>query len=438
MVTRYLIADDMTGALEAGAAYLKAGRSVCVPSSLRIADTVPCPWSAEVIVLSTETRNCDPEVAAQRLRQALAIITRGGGTLAYKKIDSTLRGPLSAELGAVLAARPDLRLLVTPANPAAGRTVVDGELLVKGWPVTETPFAREMLAPVTDSRVMAVAAVGHEVVSGYLSLTIVRAGPRECAKQMRAAFDRGKRLLFADAETEADLLCLVEATQAMRGVLLVGSGGLAQALAQSTRKTAVGLPEVQTPGGPCLFLCGSVHPANLVQAEMLRDEAGFELVEVDAEAALRDRDAGDSYRAEIVRRALAALRGPGIALVQLRLRRGASLLPGEDQSDAARQLLDFLGDTFATLDRDCPVSRLFVTGGETAREVCSRLSGQWLRLCRELEPGVVGAELSTPTGTRLLAAKPGGFGHAGTMLQAYQWLSDPQSFDQPQNRGTLL
>ena len=119
----YFLADDLSGALDAAAAFHHAGRRVRIMLS---ADH----WSADeglVIGVTTETRNATPQWAAAVVERAIARGQEQGARLVYKKIDSTLRGPVAAEIGALGRRMPGTRILFTPANPGVGRTVRDGE-----------------------------------------------------------------------------------------------------------------------------------------------------------------------------------------------------------------------------------------------------------------------------------------------------------------------
>ncbi|MBI4621774.1 MAG: four-carbon acid sugar kinase family protein, partial [Verrucomicrobia bacterium] len=100
----YFLADDLSGALDAAAAFHHAGRRVRVVLSV-------AEWTAadenEVVGVTTETRNAPPAVAAAAVERVLARGRAQGARLVYKKIDSTLRGPVAAELAALAAALPE-------------------------------------------------------------------------------------------------------------------------------------------------------------------------------------------------------------------------------------------------------------------------------------------------------------------------------------------
>ena len=135
-----IIADDLTGAGDAGVQFAAAGlrtrtlRDDWTPESLA---------GAEVVVVDTASRGLAAEQAYRRVAAAAARLQAAATQVVYKKIDSTLRGPLGAEIDAVLDACGLNLALVCPAYPANGRTLQDGVLLVGGIPVAETPAAAD-------------------------------------------------------------------------------------------------------------------------------------------------------------------------------------------------------------------------------------------------------------------------------------------------------
>ena len=141
------LADDLTGALEIGAKFAAAGIGVLVT-------TVPAVEPlAEVLVVDTETRHREPAEAAAVVRALVLAGRRSGASLVYKKTDSTLRGNIGAELGALMEAWPGAPLLYAAAYPRLGRTVRGGVLRVDGVPVAETAFARDPLNPIHESNI---------------------------------------------------------------------------------------------------------------------------------------------------------------------------------------------------------------------------------------------------------------------------------------------
>ena len=92
-MTITLIADDLTGACDAGAHFSGRGRVGVFVDATRVDVT------RAVAVVDTESRGLSPSEAGARVRAVardLRVRIRAG--FVFKKIDSTLRGPVTAEL----------------------------------------------------------------------------------------------------------------------------------------------------------------------------------------------------------------------------------------------------------------------------------------------------------------------------------------------------
>ncbi|MCC7494677.1 MAG: hypothetical protein IT204_20125 [Fimbriimonadaceae bacterium] len=347
-----LLADDLTGALEAAAACTALGR-VAVPLGN---------WpAADLLVVDTATRELPAAAAAAGVQASLRQLRAAGRQLVYKKIDSTLRGPVAAELASLTRADPALRLVVCPANPPAGRAYRGG------------------CCKLPDGSCHNLATVLPGVP--HLSLRLVRS-PRLPA--LLAAMPPGP--ITVDAVTTRDLDLLAAAVLTTPDVLPVGSGGLIAALARQRWGVAPELAQTRPFGGSAmLFACGSAHPANVTQAGTLVHRAR-------AEASLE----------------------PSWALPQVvRLE-----LPAAGQPLNADRLAELAAAVQRQHERE-PITHLFVTGGATAAAVLRALAVDWLRVLGSLAPGVVAA-LAQPAGP-LVVTKPGGFGDSDTWLRVWRW-----------------
>lgn len=370
----YFLADDLSGALDAAAAFHHAGRRVRIELS---AGDWEAPGEGEVVGVTTETRNASPTAAAAAVALALARGRAVGARLVYKKIDSTLRGPLAAEIDALARDLPGVRLLFCPANPAVGRTVLDGVLLVRGVPVHDTEFARDPICPVRES---------------------------DLRRLLRGV--RGADLVVVDAASDADLDAAVQRMAAAgRAWVGIGSGALAKPVAAlDSRATAApsapaGAP---LPPGPLLMLCGSAHPTNHAQAERLTQARGVRVHELPIGGAGAEA-------------AIAAV------IATLEARGGASLLVEEKRHDSATAL-QIVTTAAVAIRAATGGARLFVTGGETAFAVCAALGVRRLDYLAELEPGLSLARAGSPQGPLLLANKPGGFGSIEAWIRAWDAL----------------
>lgn len=253
-----VLADDLSGALEAGAAFAARGLGAVVTVGAAAGD-------GRISIVDTESRHATPEDAARLVEQAAS----AWSGLIYKKTDSTLRGNIAAELGA-LAARG--RIAYVAAHPAMGRTVRSGVLYVRGVPLAESEFASDPLNPVVSSSVRAAL------------------GAVECA--------------IFDGETAEDVRRAVAgALEDPAVAVIAGPASVASAIAES-RGGAYRLfaPRI----GRALIVNGSLHPVSARQVERALEHGlppGWEVQPGDAPAGSAPLDWARRNGAEVARRA---------------------------------------------------------------------------------------------------------------------------------------
>lgn len=123
-----VIADDLTGAGDTGVQFARAGLRT---RALIGAWSVHAVQGADVVVINTESRALEPEEAYERIARTAAELRAAGAIPIYKKIDSTMRGRVGAELDALLDMFGLDMAIVSPAFPDNGRT--DRGVLARKW-----------------------------------------------------------------------------------------------------------------------------------------------------------------------------------------------------------------------------------------------------------------------------------------------------------------
>lgn len=119
MRTIRILADDLTGALDSAAAF-----------DGEIPVFIDCPpenidSDSSVSIVATPTRDVPPEELPRYLQPVLAWLK--SGDIAFKKVDSLLRGNTFAEVAWLVRAGGFASTLFAPAFPAQGRITADGE-----------------------------------------------------------------------------------------------------------------------------------------------------------------------------------------------------------------------------------------------------------------------------------------------------------------------
>lgn len=119
MTTIRILADDLTGALDSAAAF-DGEIPVYIDRPPKDADT-----NATVSIVATPTRDVRPEELTQFLQPVLAWLK--SGDIAFKKVDSLLRGNTFAEAAWLIKAGAFASTIFAPAFPAQGRVTIDGQ-----------------------------------------------------------------------------------------------------------------------------------------------------------------------------------------------------------------------------------------------------------------------------------------------------------------------
>jgi len=369
-----VIADDLTGAADTGVQFTRAGHRTAVALF-----EAPPPPDLDALAVDTDSRELP---AAEAVARAGAVARRLRHVpILYKKIDSTLRGPLGAEVRAAGQSGERPRMVVAPAFPSAGRTTRGGVQCVDGRPLDDGDVPRRL----------ADGGCGEAVVLSRGEL----ADPGRVAAALRA-----HACVVADAQEEADLVALARGVPDPTAVLWAGSAGLAAALAAvhpGARPPAARTP----PGdGPVLVVIGSGHPVAREQVRRLAATAAEVPLELDDLAAT-------------ARDAAAALAAARSAVVHATTCSGGDAVSGRIPGALAR--------VAARLADAGLVQSLVLSGGETAVHVARALGVRGLALERELEPGVPVSRLIGPRPLRVVT-KAGGFGGPLALVRAVEAL----------------
>lgn len=406
MTRRWLIlADDLSGAADAAVAFALRGLVTEVqwrdaPEPAATGSTGPGP---DVIAFDTDSRRLDAAQAAQRQQVVLKRL-QAPGTALFKKIDSTLRGQPAAEIAAIGVATA-ARVLLAPANPSMGRTTLAGRVYVHAQPLEQTEtWRREPAYPSADlGEILATA--GLSAVK--LPLDVVRA-PERLAEALRES-PGPPSACICDAESDADLERIARAGLAAAGtILFAGSAGLAQALAAQSESGRYSPVDLRPAATGTLVVVGSLSSISRAAAARLAQITGVSVVSVSS-GSLRT---GGAELSRLGTRVAAMLAAGGDVLVDI---------AAEPHPDLARgpQLARALA---AALEPARHVAGgLVATGGETASALLDGWYFQRIRLIDEVAPGM---SLGVALGDRPLplVTKPGGFGDAGSLVQALEAL----------------
>jgi uncharacterized protein YgbK (DUF1537 family) len=410
-----IIADDLTGAADSGVQLARSGYRTAVAFR---GVSIPPAEDLDAVAIDTDSRPLPAGFAAERVLEA-GHAARDAHVV-YKKIDSTLRGQIPAELAVALEATGREKAIVAPAFPSAGRTTRDGVLLVHDEPVHETDLAYDPRTPVREGHIPTLLAESSFSVS---TLSIEEVGDSEPIRQAFA----NSQCVVADATSDADLAALVRAVPEPSAVLWVGSAGLARAFGKVYSGPRAGVAfEPGVPASGVLAVVGSVNEVAREQLRHLAEEPGVEQVALDT-AALVNASCEEALgeTTEAVRAALSGNRGA--ILYSATGEEVDSALRGGTVSESgiSESVADALAKIVARLSGDDLFDALVLTGGDTAVRVAGELGATGILLKGELETGVPIGDLVGPRPYRVIT-KAGGFGGPNTLRDAFHALVDPR------------
>jgi len=325
--TLRLVADDLTGALDTAAEFVGLAGPVPVLWGGQPAGALP-PTAA----LDTGTRE---GAAAEAVAAAEASVPAlRAAEIAYKKLDSLLRGHTLPEVAACLRAGGWTHGVFAPAFPYQGRATRGGRQFARASGGRWEPVSGDLLA--------AFAELGLPARTGRLD-----SGPLPPG------------LTVFDAETDADLARVAALGRAAaEPVLWCGSGGLARALAGDAAA-----PSSAALRRPVLGLFGSDQAATARQLAACGN------------VSMRLPDGGPAAAASVRER----LAERAVALV------GLDLPPGLDRGAAARRIAEEFGRLVRAVPRP---GTLVAAGGETLKALCLALGARCLEAVGQVTPGV--------------------------------------------------
>lgn len=392
-MTLLIIADDLTGAADSAARCHHAG----LPAQIYVQPLTALPTGA--VAVSTDSRYLSPEAAAHQVTDVLTPFAGQPNLVWYKKIDSTLRGNIGAELAAMLAvlgstANPACAI-ICPAFPAQGRGLEEGYLVYSQVP----PRTLHLPTLLAQQSGQAMATV---------PLAAVRAGVESLANRFKAAQQAQVQLLVVDALTDADLATVLAAAKiALPTALFCGSAGLIEKLARDLAVDSA--PLTPTPPvslkRPLLAIVGSgsaMAHRQLARLRLLPDVRSFTamsraepFVKIPQKPSHPDLIGWACHLPEPE---------PGAALEGL----------------TARQLAAHLAQVGTALVHSLQPQTLILVGGDTTVHMLAQLGIQQLTVVAELLPGIpLLTGVDAQGRTQQIVTKAGNFGDEETLVQLF-------------------
>lgn len=413
-----IVADDLSGAIDASAPFATRGISTGVPLSL---PTVLDLSDWKVIGFNTQTRGLIGEDIEYTVRGAIRRLLSLGCDKIFKKIDSTLRGYPGLEIRSAMTEMAAPYAFVAPSFPQNGRTVRGGILHVHENPLLTNSEEKNVSGDTKICSVIDMIGSQSGQPTGLIDLDIVEAGESAIQRQIEKLINSAAKVLVFDAATQTHLKFITSTiTQSFPDGLIVGSAGLSSAFAEnlSPKVNVYSTLGTKTHRGNVLIVAGSTNPVTLTQLDDLAITNDIETIGIDFQSVVAPaNEARYELRRTALRTTSAFKQGKDVVL---RMTSQTKQLPTHTQSQAfmktSAMIFNFMQRLALSVFTQSSPAALVLTGGETAYAVLSGLSTAGIVIHTELQPGVVlGVAKGGVADGTIVVTKAGGFGNRKTL-----------------------
>jgi len=415
-----VIADDLTGANDTGVQFSKFGLQTIVLLGSESKEVLLS--NADILVLDTDSRAESSSIARERVTKACKIVEKLGIPHLYKKVDSTLRGNLRAEISAAYTAFKPVLTVIAPAFPNTGRVTIGGHQLLEGIPIFMTEISHDPKTPVTESWIPQL--LGREDGKvGMIPLEKVIGGSSIIHDEITKHLANGEDWLVFDAVSEENLRHITKAAAQFGRVLWVGSAGLAEQLStvfqwgknQETRPATLSLHRLK------LVVAGSVSAVTQQQIRTYIEKETVPYILLDSVAAVltptQEIERVVSHaRGFLQEKELVIYCSNDKDVVAKVIAAGKSI--NIDSTQVGIRIAMVLGQVVAELGKE-GLAGLFLTGGETAVSSCRALQATGIEILQEVVPGIpLGRIIGGPFQGLRVITKAGAFGDDYAIIEA--------------------
>jgi uncharacterized protein YgbK (DUF1537 family) len=394
-----VIADDLTGAADAGAQFAKRGLDTRLISCK---DRSKIDFSRyihqDVLVVNTDSRGLSPDEASSLISDVLKNYKKDLFPILYKKVDSTLRGNVGCEIDAILKTMDGVLCFMAPSYPEQDRRLVGGIMIVGGKPLALTEVAMSTTLPIRESHVHKLLQQQSQTSIGWIDLTLVASNFKCLQEKVEKEEKRGIRLIIFDAVSRQDLTNVTEVGFSLKKKpLFVGSAGLAEEVAKKISPPE-GTPlvtskQVVKPFKHILIISGT---ASSVTHQQLRriEQRGIPTYQLSKTLLVGDDVRVDAERKEISKKISDSL-SQGMVI----LKTTPEMLQPENSADLPiyLKIVETLSDVaLSSLERskvEMHELALILTGGDTAQSIINALGNEGIEIEGELLKGIVKGHL---------------------------------------------
>ena len=374
MLNTVIIADDLTGANDTGAILAQNGFSVGTVLKLEQMRDFE---SYNVLCVSTNSRGMSQSNAYEIVKETANYFPKDDSILYSKRIDSTLRGNVGAEIDSILDyLGEDYHAVVVASFPDSGRTSVGDILLVHGVPLQKTEVAKDPTSPVDTSRVTEIIKKQTKHSVGYIGLEKVTKSSSYLLEELTKELEQHK-IVAVDAQNNRDIEAIAACCSACgMKIVAIDPGPFTAALANQIFKRKKTENEKK-------ILCGIGSASDLTRQQLkyLRETGGPFIVKIDTSKFFEEQ----SRRKEMQRVEEQIIRGAEdyrVLVITTTMEKGdvldLSKVKGAEmlsKKECATVITSTMAEVLESLlhQLQTRIGGIYASGGDVAAAFCERL-----------------------------------------------------------------
>ena len=395
------IADDLTGATTVGVLLSRSGiRTAAIFSDSGLNQNARLS-QYDGLIVSTDSRALLKEQAYAEVQKATKSLKLLGIQQFSKRTDTTLRGGIGTEIDAMLDELGEEYVAVmVPSMPKSRRIMVGGFSLIEGVPLIKTQVFNDVKTPVRENYIPRLISEQSKRQVGLVTIDSVMAGQITLQEALVASREAGNQIILVDAVSEDDVDAIASALIDLQWkVLSVDPGALTEKLAlrkcdthpveQDPRtKEAFQIPKV-APQKMVIIAAGSATEVTKKQMENLCADKRNQRVHLNAIDLILNTDEAIRDALDVIVNTInkhpkaksiiieTALKGRRLDLNETDTKYNLAL--GECSKRINVALGEIVGQLINRIGKE-RVAGLYMTGGDTMVNVCSRLHVQSIEL----------------------------------------------------------
>lgn len=416
-----IVADDFTGANDTGVQFSKQNlRTIVITDNDFINKSLN---DCDVLVVDTESRFDNKDVAYKKAFEIGKIVKTKNIKYIYKKLDSTFRGNIGAEISGLMDSLDIRHAILVPALPSNERTTINGNVYVKGVLLAETEIADDPKTPVRESYIPKIISYQTDKKIALINYKEILSGKQNLIQKVEQHMKNGIHMIVIDAQEKGDIDLIASAiTTIKEKVLFAGSSGLAEFLPKYF--------DIKKEKKSNIIIAGSVSEVTRKQIDYAKEKLAITLIEVGiGELFTKNKKKEKNRIIDIIKES--SLKGEDIiirsastkAIVTKSFETGQKY--GLTRFEVSETIAIFLGEIARYIFQEIKINGVFFTGGDTLIKAakCLNISGTIIK--DEIVPGIpYGYFVDQRYKEIIIVSKAGGFGNEDAIFQVLNFLKN--------------